>query len=833
MHRNCVAVSCLALVIFLIAGSNDARIAETKQAKQVTCTGKVIDEQGRPIADVKVSLHEMIYDEATYTFDPKLLGQVQIGTGGGFSFEETVESNQYRYGYIVAVKEGLALGFDNWTMQDGNKELEIKLGQPKELSGIVVDEKDAPVSDAQVAVSMLALGEGSERKNLTSLAAPKLLTVNTDAAGKFTFTHIPARAMAEFTVEKSGKATVSTYKRSGEPYEKLHFTEGQKDIKLVLPVEAKIEGLVVEKSTGKPVGGVKVMVRSDQDIEYFRPKPVASNQDGTFSFSALTTDRYILELVRPEKELPDWVADPVEVITETGKTKSDIKIELSKGGVLEVKVTDATNKKPVEEAHVGVNSQASSRSAYSRSDKNGLVQIRLLPGAYQITNIYKQGYSRQRPQDTVTIEDGKTEHLEYELLVMPKITGVVRDEKDKPIEGVEMEICPAGGMEESVSDVEGRFEVIYDLGSWPSGRIPTMFLVGRHEERNLAAAVQVDENTREIEIKLEPAITMTGQIVDPNDKGIADAEVRTMLHGPQWGSTIGRKPAITDKDGKYEIRALPPERTYSVYARAEGYGESRGEEINTAKAVDNRLDMGKLTLALANLSISGMVVDNEDKPVVGASISCDGENQPYRNTQTDIEGKFMIEKVCAGKIRVSANKYAVTRLYGYIETEGGATDVRIVISQSPSAMRYEPRQPASLVGRPLPELKDVGVDLPMAETDGKMLLVCFFDMEQRPSRHYVTQLAKQAEQLNGKGVTIVAVQVLKMDQNALNQWKNEYNIPFPVGMVESDADKARFTWGIRSLPWLILTDSEHIIRMAGFQVNELNEKIGGLTNAER
>jgi hypothetical protein len=72
-----------------------------------------------------------------------------------------------------------------------------------------------------------------------------------------------------------------------------------------------------------------------------------------------------------------------------------------------------------------------------------------------------------------------------------------------------------------------------------------------------------------------------------------------------------------------------------------------------------------------------------------------------------------------------------------------------------------------------------------------------------------------------------------MEQDTLNKWKNEYNIPFPVGMIESDADKARFTWGIHSLPWLILTDSEHIVRTAGFQVNQLDEKIGEMTNVER
>jgi hypothetical protein len=38
----------------------------------------------------------------------------------------------------------------------------------------------------------------------------------------------------------------------------------------------------------------------------------------------------------------------VEVVTEAGKTKSGIKVELSKGGLLEVLVTEAVSNKPVE-----------------------------------------------------------------------------------------------------------------------------------------------------------------------------------------------------------------------------------------------------------------------------------------------------------------------------------------------------------------------------------------------------------------------------------------------------------------------------------------------------
>ena len=129
-----------------------------------------------------------------------------------------------------------------------------------------------------------------------------------------------------------------------------------------------------------------------------------------------------------------------------------------------------------------------------------------------------------------------------------------------------------------------------------------------------------------------------------------------------------------------------------------------------------------------------------------------------------------------------------------------------------------------LVGKPLPDLKNLDIDPSATDADDKMILVCFWDMEQRPSRYCIRQLAKQAEQLKQKGVTVVAVQVSKVDKNKLNEWVKEYNIPFTIGMIQGDEEKTKFNWGVKSLPWLILSDQQHIVRSEGFGIDELDER---------
>lgn len=131
----------------------------------------------------------------------------------------------------------------------------------------------------------------------------------------------------------------------------------------------------------------------------------------------------------------------------------------------------------------------------------------------------------------------------------------------------------------------------------------------------------------------------------------------------------------------------------------------------------------------------------------------------------------------------------------------------------------------SLVGKRLPEPSAFGDNWIDVAIQSRMLLACFFDMNQRPSRRCILQLAKQAKQLREKDVTIVAIQASKVSGKALADWIEQNDVPFPVGAIEADVAKTRFAWGVRSLPWLILTDRERVVRAEGFPLSELDENI--------
>jgi len=407
-----------------------------------------------------------------------------------------------------------------------------------------------------------------------------------------------------------------------------------------------------------------------------------------------------------------------------------------------------------------------------------------------------------------------------------RITGMVRDEQGKPVPDAVATTCPRRG-EETVTDAKGVFTLrLMRTGSIGSMlREQTTYLLVRQKERNLAVAMVLDLSANTVNVELTGGAILSGKVVDAEDKGIPSAELSLTF----WMPSIGyrnREVTEIDEAGNYEIRAVPPGHRYSVNARADGYG-GRYVQVETGDAENQRLQVEPLVLSVANMSASGVVVDDLDQPISGIRIYAYGNGQPSTETFTDAKGRFTIEGICPGPLNIQANSEggSARRLHGRAQAEGGATNIKIVVYELDERGRRIASQPHSLVGKSLLDLKELGIDSLSADLTDKKILVCFWDMQQRPSRRCLTQLAGQAQQLKDKGITVIAVQASKLEQEVLNQWIKKYDIPFSSGMIRSDEKKTRFKWGVKSLPWLILTDIKHVVTAEGFSINELDDQI--------
>jgi len=252
-----------------------------------------------------------------------------------------------------------------------------------------------------------------------------------------------------------------------------------------------------------------------------------------------------------------------------------------------------------------------------------------------------------------------------------KITGVVRGLDGQPAAGSEVLILGSLGGDSVKTDAKGKFEMVRSSGIYDHG---PYCLIVRDPEHNLAAVVDIDEDTGPLDILLAPAMTIVGR-AECDGKPVTNATAALLLRTGRIASIFEGLPNLwvgTNRPGHFEIPALPPGERYGLKVSAPGYG---GKLVNIAESDEaKRVEIEPVQLRPANLKLAGQVLDAEDKPVSGAHVSLSGKDQPYSRTRTDREGHFRLDRVCEGSVQLSAE---ARRSHGAVAAEGGDTNVVI------------------------------------------------------------------------------------------------------------------------------------------------------------
>jgi protocatechuate 3,4-dioxygenase beta subunit len=811
-------------------------LAQAQGASKITASGRVVDSAGKPVSGAVVSLYRMEYKPGAARMSMPFIDKMTTAPDGKYSLSAAPADHGqgFRTGLVVAAKEGLAFGWEEWPL-DQNHEAAITLGKPGLFAGTVVDEAGKPVPGAEVRAYIM-LGQFPGRKRLMGLDGFKALTAATDSQGRFAFPALPADARAEFWAEAPGRAKVFTLQPRRAGTQGFQFASGTKDIRIVLPPEARIEGVAVEKSTGKPVPGVLLMLMPENTFSMTSAAPAMTDRQGRFTFSNLIAGPYQVKIDERMERTAEWVSIPAKVTAETGKTVAHVRLELSKGGILEVMVRSSLDKKPVEGASVSFHPVGETR--YWRgvvTGKDGVARVRLSPETYQVETVIRYTSKsapgsvvvvpteRTQVGQAVRIEDGRTRRIEVMLAPAPTIKGVIRDPAGKPVAGAKVSLF--GNWDEpAITDAAGNFRITKqeERGMGPMASNPC--LIVRQIDRNLAVVVPVEDDTKPLDVKLLPAATVMGRITDKKGTPLPGVRINLNLRLQRYGMPLERSPIITDAKGRYEIKAVPAEQLYSLYTSAEKYGEAH-VEVNLDDPQKRVVEIQPMALATADVPLAGIVVDAGGKAIADAQVYISGENQPSLSLQTDAAGKFSA-MVCKGSVRLSAGSQDRNQ-WGQAEVQGGDQAVRIVVEDQSArqAGGLRPAMAPSLIGQPLPDLGAFKIDVNSPGIKAKKLLVCFFDMNGRPSRHVVKKLAALAGDLQKKNAAVVLVQAAPADEKALTDWLIKLGASFPVGRAADEVRALSAQWGVQTVPWLILTDSRHVIQAAGPGVDEIIPKI--------
>jgi hypothetical protein len=131
----------------------------------------------------------------------------------------------------------------------------------------------------------------------------------------------------------------------------------------------------------------------------------------------------------------------------------------------------------------------------------------------------------------------------------------------------------------------------------------------------------------------------------------------------------------------------------------------------------------------------------------------------------------------------------------------------------------------SLIGKPLPGRGGINIGQDLKSLKGKRLLLCFWDFSQRPSRHLLEQLSKQASSFREQDIAVIAVQTSKVDQTKLGEWIKERCIPFLFRSLTGEQKAVFGQWSVRGLPWLILTNADHEVTHEGLTIADLDAEL--------
>ncbi|MHC4205588.1 MAG: hypothetical protein ACYSTT_13125 [Planctomycetota bacterium] len=413
------------------------------------------------------------------------------------------------------------------------------------------------------------------------------------------------------------------------------------------------------------------------------------------------------------------------------------------------------------------------------------------------------------------------------------ITGLVVDADNNPIVNVKLSAKKKDFIMyyykefilQATSDTEGRFV----LENATDGTYEIQALMQEPHETMYAKPVSVnverDVSVAGVRILAEHGAVLKGRYVTKHKLRTADRKIFIITISPirnNWEIQ-------TKDDGSFVISGLPQEARGKIdFMGVSGYHESLRMtntypffQIESGDISFNNVPPGVYEGVevhfLLEGRITGKVFDSSGNPMPGQELIVRPRGRIHK---TNDKGEYTAEIPPMEKVTITVrdpvSRQVIIQCEPFMIKEGETAQKNLTVGEESS----------KLVNQSLPDFEDIDIEFDPQQARNQKILVCFWDMNQRPSRYCIIELAQRANELGEKNITIVAVHASKADENELDEWVNTNNVSFPAGMIHNNQDETLFNWGVRSLPWLILTNNKHLVISAGFGLNELDDMIG-------
>lgn len=396
-------------------------------------------------------------------------------------------------------------------------------------------------------------------------------------------------------------------------------TSGNPDIveraALSLAPGAALAGRVIDEK-GKPIAKARVVATSTSDavpvVDPLRDG-VVSGADGSFSIAALSAGTW--RLTASAGDYAPTTTAPFALDGEHART--GIELRLSAGAVVRGTVKDPTGA-PVPAAEVSVVVQGyvpwrERREAFT--DASGTFSIGgLAPHAVDVVAWHDSGASAIVPADLAA---SREQEVTLTLDVNGTITGTVVDKSGQPIGDAQVIATPdwtGGTAERAAWSVRGVQETITDQGgAFRFAGLPD----GSYRVRAARPGASDAALWLSTGVMTKPKAAPV-KIVVPAD-GRVIGKIQFADGAPAAAFTIalgGTRPLpFVTKDGAFAVPAAVG--TYDLTVAGPGF-VTTSKEVTIAESKDN--DVGTLTVN-AGRSISGQVLDEHGMPVAKATVA--------------------------------------------------------------------------------------------------------------------------------------------------------------------------------------------------------------------
>lgn len=267
--------------------------------------------------------------------------------------------------------------------------------------------------------------------------------------------------------------------------------------------------------------------------------------------------------------------------------------------------------------------------------------------------VSKAGYSSSSTRfDVIQGEVSKVEIV----LGSGSIQGKITDENNNPIEGAEVYSVIGQKKFSTISKADGT----YILGDLPAGDNHKINVEMQGYESAYADNVKVNigESTKGIDFKLIINSGAISGIVKDNEGNALSGVTMIAI-----GNDNKEYKALTNENGQYKIEYIEVGDQYIVTATKEGYLEMAVSNIKVSK--DSVTENVNFELEKSLVSITGIVVDNNNNKVSGAKITISLNGEEKFVTTSDERGVFEIKDVLDNKnyaILCEAEGYGSSKL---------------------------------------------------------------------------------------------------------------------------------------------------------------------------